>query len=343
MNKETITIDGSIGEGGGQILRSSLTLAAITGKSLVINNIRANRRKPGLLRQHRTCVLAAARACHAVVEGSELGSTRLSFTPGNIQAGQFDFSIGTAGSTILVAQTLMPILLFAKEQSTVKFTGGTHNDMAPSLCFFRKSFLPVLNQMGVNCEVTQISYGFNPVGGGQWTLTANPVDKLTPLSIDAVDSQISDYQIITLFRKLSKNICESEINSVCKKLDWPDECASIKHAESKGPGNSLQLYVKGQYQQNMIEVFGQNGVAAETVANRAVKQIRTFLHSKTAVESHLADQLLLPLALAGGGSYTTTRPSQHTLTNIDVIKRFLAVDINIEQSSDVAWSVKIEH
>lgn len=342
MNKSPILIDGSIGEGGGQILRTSLSLSAITNRPLVIENIRANRRKPGLLRQHLTCVLAAAKACNAQIEGGELGSSRLSFTPNRITAGEFDFSIGTAGSTILVAQTLMPILWFAQGQSTVKLTGGTHNDMAPSLCFFRRSFLPVLKAMGIVCTVEQTSYGFNPVGGGHWQLTVNPVAKLKRLNIQATETCIDDYEVVTLFSKLPQNICDREIKATCAKLDWPLTVATKQHVESPGPGNSLQIMIKGQYHQNMIEVFGQHGVSAETVAARAVKKVKKLLNSKASVGSHLADQLLLPMALASGGSFTTTKPSEHTLTNIGIIERFLAVKISVEQQNQHLWTVKVK-
>lgn len=342
MNNDTITIDGSIGEGGGQILRTSLTLAAITGRKLVIENIRANRKKPGLMRQHRTCVLAAAKACNAKVEGSELGSTKLSFTPNSIQAGEFEFSIGTAGSTVLVAQTLMPILLFAAGESTVKLTGGTHNDMSPSLCFFTRSYLPVLKHMGVAVDVHQTSYGFNPAGGGVWQLKVKPLSKLKPVTIKEVELCEQDKQINVLHSKIPIKVCQREIETVCEKLNWPIDCASTVHAESPGAGNSVQVITQGQYHQNMIEVFGQYGLPADRVARRAAKQMNTFLHSQASVTVHLADQLLLPMALAGSGSFTTSKPSQHTLTNIAVIEQFLAIKIEVDQIDDFKWKITIE-
>ncbi|WMS88908.1 RNA 3'-terminal phosphate cyclase [Pleionea litopenaei] len=151
--KKMKTIDGAFGEGGGQVLRSSLTLSMITKTPIELINIRAKRSKPGLMRQHLTAIEAAKTICNAEVVGANLGAETIQFYPGEIQAGNYDFSIGTAGSTVLVCQTILLALAYAPDHSRVRFEGGTHNGLSPSLCFFEQSYLPVLRQMGLTCDL----------------------------------------------------------------------------------------------------------------------------------------------------------------------------------------------
>lgn len=181
--KNKLIIDGSMGEGGGQVLRSSLTLAMLLQQPFEIQNIRAGREKPGLLRQHLTCVRAAATICNAKVTGDVLGSDRVSFEPGPVTPGDYHFVIGSAGSTTLVCQTLLLPLAMAGAQSRIRFEGGTHNGLSPSLDFLRTSFLPVLAQMGLRTEIQARSYGFYPAGGGDWSIQIEPVTTLQPLQL----------------------------------------------------------------------------------------------------------------------------------------------------------------
>ena len=176
-------IDGSQGEGGGQILRSSLALAMCTGTPIRIENIRAGRKKPGLMRQHLMCVLASQAVCGAKVEGAELRSTQLTFEPGEIKPGDYEFAIDTAGSTCLVFQTVLPALMMAEGVSTLKLSGGTHNMMAPSFDFIKRSFLPVMQSMGIDVSVTLDAYGFFPSGGGEWLATIKPASEVGTLAL----------------------------------------------------------------------------------------------------------------------------------------------------------------
>ena len=170
-----LVIDGAQGEGGGQVLRTALTLSILTKQPIELINIRAKRNKPGLLRQHLTSVLAAKKICGAKTEGVELGASRIRFSPGEVQPGAYHFSISTAGSTVLVCQTILPVLMLADASSEVIFEGGTHNGMSPSLCFLEHSYLPVLKMMGVECKIDVSKLGFYPAGGGRWKLTIKPV------------------------------------------------------------------------------------------------------------------------------------------------------------------------
>lgn len=346
MDKHFIKIDGSQGEGGGQVLRTALTLSILTQQNIELINIRAGRKKTGLLRQHLTCVLAAQEICNATTEGVELGATRIRFSPGEVKSGDYHFSIGTAGSTVLVCQTILPVLALAKESSTVTFEGGTHNGMSPSLSFLQQSFLPVLKNMGVNCQVNISSLGFYPAGGGKWQIVIEPSLALKPICLTEAGSDsarnIENCSLNALVSLLPESIGQREVTAAKKILNWQNASSQVQEVVTPGPGNSFQLSIDSKTHSSVFEVVGELGLSAEKVAKRAAGRVNKFIHAKAAVEEHLADQLLLLIALAGSGRFTTTKPSLHTTTNVDVIKQILGCEIKMEQISDVLWNVHLE-
>jgi RNA 3'-terminal phosphate cyclase (ATP) len=178
-----IRIDGRLGEGGGQILRTSLSLSLVTGKAFRIENIRAGREKPGLLRQHLAAVLAAAEVCGGEVEGAVPGSSCLTFRPGPVRPGQYRFSVGTAGSATLVFQTVLPALMLGSWPSSVEVEGGTHNMAAPPYDFLSRTFVPLVNRMGPNVSLRFERYGFYPAGGGRFSAEIQPAVALKPLHL----------------------------------------------------------------------------------------------------------------------------------------------------------------
>ena len=340
-----ITIDGAQGEGGGQVLRTALTLSILTKQPIELVNIRANRAKPGLLRQHYISVMAAKTVSNAEVEGVELGATSIRFSPGELTGGDYHFSIGTAGSTVLVCQTILPVLALANTASTVTFEGGTHNGMSPSLCFLQHSYLPLLRKMGVACRVSIEKLGFYPAGGGKWQMLVEPTARLQPLdgleacaAAPVVEQQC---QLKALISSLPKHIGDREVATAAKVLAWQQAPQDVELVESAGPGNSFQAMVSTHSHASVFETVGELGVSAERVAKRCAGRVKQFLNAQATVEEHLADQLLVPMALAGSGSFTTTKPSLHTLTNIDVIKRFLPVRVSIEQQTKQRWSIDL--
>ncbi|MEP1385039.1 MAG: RNA 3'-terminal phosphate cyclase [Paraglaciecola sp.] len=341
-----LIIDGSQGEGGGQVLRTALTLSILTQQNIELINIRAGRKKAGLLRQHLTCVLAAQEICGATTEGVELGSTRILFSPGQVKSGDYHYAIGTAGSTVLVCQTILPVLALAKENSTITFEGGTHNGMSPSLSFLEQSFLPVLKSMGVNCVVNTTKLGFYPAGGGKWQINIEPTQKLSPIHLSEAGSHFAqsseNCSLTALVSLLPDAIGQREIATAKNILNWPDAVSQVQKVVTPGPGNSFQLSIKSKTHCSVFEMVGELGVSAERVAKRAAGCVNKFIHAQAAVEEHLADQLLLPIALAGSGSFTTTQLSLHTKTNIDVIKQVLGIEIQVEQINDVLWKVYLE-
>lgn len=336
-----LSINGSIGEGGGQILRSSLALSIITGTPIHIHKIRAGRPKPGLLRQHLTAVLAAAKVSRADVKGAQLGSRELWFTPGAVRPGEYTFSIGSAGSTTLVLQTILPALFTAAGRTTLVLEGGTHNIHAPPFDFLQTAFAPLINRMGPSLSLALERHGFYPAGGGRMTVEIEPTAALGPLELRE-RGEVIRRRATAVVAGLPAEIGHRELAVVAEQLDWPAECLDVRHLPAgHGQGNVLLLEISGQAVTEVFTGFGQRGVRAEIVADKAAQEARDYLDADVAVGPHLADQLLLPLALAGGGSFTTVAPSSHTLTNIDVIKMFLDVQISCSEIRPNAWLVNV--
>ena len=338
-----LRIDGSQGEGGGQILRTSLALAIIAQQPVFIENIRAKRDKPGLRRQHLMAVQAAAQISGAKVSGDMLGSRELRFEPAAAQAGDYKFDIGSAGSTTLVLQTILPPLLLADSSSTVELIGGTHNPFAPPVEFLERAFLPLVDNMGSHVVLTLERPGFYPAGGGRLLATIEPTDYLTPIEI-AERGHIRSRLCRATVSNLPDHIAERELATVAAALDWPEECLELRRYRERnfGPGNVVTIEVEGQHVTEVFTGFGRRGVPAETVAGEVAAEARRYLEAGVPIGEHLADQLLLPLALAGGGSYVTMALTPHTMTNIDIIQKLLAVRFVIEQQADSSWRVGIE-
>ncbi|MBL8300926.1 MAG: RNA 3'-terminal phosphate cyclase [Rhodanobacteraceae bacterium] len=321
-----IELDGAQGEGGGQILRTALSLAMLQNRPLRLRNIRAGRRKPGLMRQHLACVRAAASVSSASVDGAEIGSTALEFRPGVIRSGHFDFKIGSAGSTMLVLQTVLPALLIADGASRIVLEGGTHNQMAPSSDFIAQAFLPQLARMGANVVMTVERHGFFPAGGGRVEVQVTPA-ALTPLQLhERGESRGIDATV--LLRSLPSHIGLRELDTTAQQL--PLTSRALRDLPGgAGPANALVLTATFEQVSEVIVGLGEQGVSAETVASSATDELRTYLAHGAPVGTHLADQLLLPLVLAGGGSYVTGRPSLHLETNAAVIRAFGAAEVEI--------------
>lgn len=320
-----IQIDGSLGEGGGQILRTSLSLSLVTGQPFRMDRIRAGRERPGLLRQHLTAVLAAAEVSGATVEGATLGSTGLSFSPGPVRAGAYRFAVGTAGSGTLVFETVLPALMLADGRSQVAIEGGTHNYAAPPYHFLAQAFVPLVERMGPKIQLQFERYGFYPAGGGRFTADIQPVKALTALHLGP-RGEVTSRRVIAIAANLPRHIAQREVETAAAKLGWSADTYVVEVTrESAGPGNVTMVKVVSAEVTEIFTAFGQLGVSAEAVASRAAGQAREYLASKAAAGEHLTDQLLLPLALAGEGSFTALKMNLHARTNLEVIAKFLPV------------------
>lgn len=327
-----LAIDGSEGEGGGQLLRTALTLSLVTGRAFRMERIRAGRPKPGLLRQHLTAVQAAAQVGRARVAGDELGSQAITFEPMGVHAGSYEFAIGTAGSATLVFQTLIPALLKAGAPSRVAIEGGTHNPLAPSADFMELTFVPVLRLMGATVDWRLERHGFHPAGGGRLVAEIAPCARLR--NVDLLYRGATSVRARAVLANLPRTIGKRELGVVRQRLGLERDACRVDDVEtSPGPGNVLTIAIESDTTTEVVTGFGMKGLTAEKVAHDACDEVERYLRSDVPVGPHLADQLLVPMALAGGGSFRTLAPTAHTRSNANVIGAFMDVSIAMEAES----------
>lgn len=338
-----LTIDGSYGEGGGQILRSALGLSILTGRPFRIEKIRAGRRRPGLMRQHLTAVRAAREICDATLEGDALSSQELTFSPGKVRGGDYRFAIGTAGSTMLVLQTLLIPLLHADQPSTLRLEGGTHAKSAPPFEFAAQSLVPLLEKMGARVSLSLERYGFYPAGGGEVFVEISPLQG-TLSRLELVERRRdleASLQIITA--NLPDHIARREIDAFIECTGWQDLKSEVVDTNrAHCAGNMMLASLKLD---DHIEVFsevGEKGRAAEDVAESCGLQVLRFLERRAAVGPHLCDQLLLPLALGKGGRIRTSELTGHSRTQLWLIPQFVDVQIDVVRLEEDMVEVEIE-
>ncbi len=311
--------------GGGQILRSALTLSMITGEPFRLSQIRGSRPKPGLMRQHLTCVQAAVEISDGSVDGAEIGSIEIIFHPGKVRAGDYSFAIGTAGSTTLLAQTLLPALWQVEGDSTLKLSGGTHNPMAPPFDFLSRVYLRALKTMRITIKAELQHYGFVPAGGGKLLFTIPGGQTPKPLVLRERGELLSQ-KIHCLGAHLPKDVPGKETRALMKGLDWSEDTVEIETTEKADcAGNVLAAEVRFENVTERVSAFGAQGRTSRNVAGEVIKMIKNHLGSDAVVGRQLADQLLLPMALAGGGEFITGPLTNHIQTNQRVIESFLPV------------------
>lgn len=335
MSMKPIQLDGS--SGGGQMLRTALSLAMVTGRPFRMTNIRGKRSKPGLMRQHLTCVKAACEISGGSADGAEIGSNEIVFRAGEVRGGSYQFAIGTAGSTLLLFQTLLPALLNSDGPSTLRLEGGTHNPMAPPFEFIERVFLPVMRRMGADVSLSLEESGFIPAGGGVIEAVIQPCPKLAPIELQERGDELSR-SIRVLTRNLPLSIAGRLLDAAVSR--FPCEDAAIEPREP-GPGRGICCQVETRFEHitELASGCGEHGVTAERVGSRAAKLMNDFIGSDAAVGRCLADQLLLPMALAGGGSFTTMSPDNHVPTNIGVIEKFLPLSFRVEETRRGLWRI----
>ncbi len=336
-----ITVDGSEGEGGGQILRTSLALSLVTRTPVRITNIRKRRAKPGLLRQHLTAVRAAAAVGAAEVEGGELLSTEVTFRPTGVVPGAHLFAIGSAGSTTLVLQTVLPALLVAGAPSSIVLEGGTHNPLAPPFEHLRDAFLTLVERMGPRVSVTLERHGFYPAGGGRLVVEVTPAASLSPLSL-LQRGEVLRVKGIAAIANLPASIAVREAASARAVLGGDERSFHPEVLRGvAGPGNVMAVTVESEHVTEVFTAFGERSVPAEVVGEKAAKEAKAYLEAGVPVGEHLADQLLLPMALAGRGSFRTVAPSRHTTTQAALLGRIFGAKIEIAQESEKAYRIDV--
>lgn len=339
----TVHINGSQGEGGGQILRSSLALALVTGRTVSVENIRAGRAKPGLMKQHLTAVQAAATVCGGGVHGAGIGSRSLTFEPRPVRVGRHHFKVGTAGSATLVLQTVLPALLIAHGTSELTLEGGTHNPWAPPFEFLEKAYLPLVNRMGPRVAARLHRHGFYPAGGGRLTVTIQPARQLA--GFDLLErGPVLAHSARAIVANLPDHIARREVERILTTMSWDPNCGSSHRVEAFGPGNIAWAEIQGEHVCEVFTAFGRLGTRAEQVADEVTAQVCEYLDADVPVGPHLADQLLLPLAIGAWQSkqageiyrseFRTVPLTGHATTHINILRQFLEIDIHVEPSSD---------
>jgi RNA 3'-terminal phosphate cyclase (ATP) len=333
MQPATLTIDGRMGEGGGQVLRTSLSLAALTGRSFRLTHIRANRSKPGLRPQHLTAVRAAARLCGAALSGDAIDSRTLEFRPAMPpQPGHYHFDVsavaggGSAGAVTLIAQTLLWPLLFAGGPSRVTLRGGTHVPMSPPWHYLAHVVRPVAARMGATFDLELRAWGWYPAGGGEATMTIQPLARLDAPPFAHIP--VERVEGIAAVTNLPADIPQRMAGRATNLLAAAGRPAKIepRRENGAGPGAGIFLWLP----QGGFSALGRPGLPSEKVAEAAVAETLAFVDNTAMVDRHLADQLLLPLALAHGRArYTTDHVTLHTVPNAELLRLWLDTKIDI--------------
>jgi RNA 3'-terminal phosphate cyclase (ATP) len=347
-----LVIDGSQGEGGGQVLRTSLALAILTGQPVRIEHIRAGRRHPGLRPQHLTGVRAAAAICGAHLEGDELNSQTLTFAPGGpARPGRYTFDVtevaqgGSAGSVGLVLQTVLVPLALADGESLLTLRGGTHVPWAPPVSYLEHVFLPLMAQMGVHAQLELARWGFYPAGGGEVQVTlAGRGGPLSPI-VTTERGALQRIWGLAVVMNLPAHIPQRMANRASNVLAEAGLQAQVepRRLRGAGPGAGIFLFAKYAHATAGFTAYGRKGLPAERVAEAACDEFLAHHCSGAPVDPYLADQLVLPMALAEGESRaSTSQVSQHLLTNVSIARRFLAREIHVDGELGEAGMLVVE-
>lgn len=338
---ETIEIDGSFGEGGGQIVRAALSLSAVTGKKVRVHNIRARRAKPGLARQHLTAARAVAKICGGRLEGADKGSRELTFEPGTIRPGNYSFDIGSAGSAVLVLQTALPALFAAGAPSKISVSGGTHNPMSPPFEHFSECFLPAIALAGYKASARLLRHGFHPKGGGQIEASVEPLENPSPLELTA-ETDWGGPEPEILIANLPEHVAFRERDELAERLSLGADAIQLRPLPGEeGPGNAVLIRYRAGGRTALVASFGEPRKRAERVAAEGAREAKNFARSRAAADPRLADQLLLPLAQGAGGSFTTSEITEHLRTHAHVIGMFLGAKVSMTSLSADRWLVEV--
>jgi RNA 3'-terminal phosphate cyclase (ATP) len=339
----SVLIDGSEGEGGGQLLRTSLTLSMLTGRPFEIIQIRAKRPRPGLQAQHLQALVAAQQICAATVEGAQKDSLHVRFSPEEPRSGHYRFDIGTAGATSLVLHTLYLPLSRCDQPSTVRIRGGTHVLWSPTYHYLADAWLPCLQAMGLRLDLTLLRAGFYPHGGGELAANIAPVTAIQPLKL-TTRGPLQAVRVFSAQTNLTDEVARRQARAAVRVLRQAGLQPSVVATHLPSLSRNTVCIVTGIFEHTRVcySALGERGKRAEQVAEEACREFLAFLRSDATVDAHLADQLVLPMALASGASVMRTpQVTQHLLTNIATIQKFLPVTIHLSGALGASADVEV--
>ncbi len=337
-NMKMVVIDGSSGEGGGQILRTALAVSMVTGRPFRIKDIREKRKKPGLLQSHVAMIKAAARLCSAGFDGAALGSGELTFFPGDVVAGDHSFRLPSTVSAGLVLQTMLPVLSLAKGDSSVVVEGGGSRSGAPPFEFLVKTYLPQISKMGPKATLKSEVTPDTQIGVSRFKMTVESALIFRPVSLveRGVPMHKSAMRTVT---GLAGHRAGDEVDELERTIGMASESM---RSEKNARAGSVMLEMTYEGITEVFTAFAKAGQSSESLAADAAKQAKRYMESQAAVCEYLGDQLLLPMALAGSGRFTTTRVSPHARSNMDTIRAFLGVEFWTEPVGDGTWLVEVK-
>src|SRR5512135_3641916 len=352
-----IVLDGSQGEGGGQILRTALSLSAVTGRPFAIHRIRANRLKPGLRPQHREAARATARLCDAEVDGAEVGSSRLEFRPRRrAEAGRYELDIGTAGSAPLLLQTLCWPLALAGAPSHLTLRGGTHLQASPSFHYLALVWAPAVARLGFRVDLELQAAGFYPEGGGAMTAVVHPAHAMPPLDLRH-RGVLRDVEVLAVVGGQGYDVADRLAAGALRRLRDMGVAAEANRIPVPAPRSAgSHLLLSAQYDRTRggHGETGDRAMAPDRLAEAAVRSFAAFLRGGAAVDRFLGDQLLLPAALLAAGRvaspegvvpatrYTVSAVTRHLATNVEVVRRFLTPEIAVLGRAEEEGEVRVQ-
>ena len=335
-----IEIDGSLGEGGGQILRTSVSLSAVTGKPVKIVNIRAKRKNPGLAPSHMTSIDSVAKISDADVDGLYPGSQEIAFSPREILGGEFEFDVGTAGSISLVLQTCLIPAALSKSRVVINVKGGTDVNWSPPIDFMRMVHLPILERFGPACDLEMTARGFYPEGGGEVRLEVSPVSKLQAVKIEE-RGQVRSVEGVAYAQNLPEDVALRIKHAAIKKLvDFKGVTIELDFRGGHSTGAGIVLVARCDNTLLGASVLGAKGVRSETLGENCALDLVETVDSGATVDEHMLDQVLPYMALAEGNSVVLAEEmTAHAGTNISVIEKFLGKRFSVEEAGEL---VRIE-
>lgn len=347
-----IRIDGSLGEGGGQILRSALSLSALTGKPFEIYNIRSNRKKPGLRPQHLLCVNATTKICEAEITGAEVGSTTVTFIPGEVKSGEYCFEVGTAGAVSLVLHSIYLPLSMLSTHSQVTIGGGTHVPFSPCYHYLVLQWLPYIKKIGFDIDLELKTAGFYPMGNGEINVLIKPVgsfdDNFKVKKLNGLQlvnrGRLKVVKGVSAVGNLDLSIAERQKTQAVKRLTGMGLENDIIICEMPAFGKGTMLLLEAVFENATCCYFslGARGKRAESVADDACNELVAFLNGNGAVDEYLADQVLIALALCNKHSkISVSKITSHILTNINIINMFVDAKFKVEGCSGSSGIISV--